>query len=58
MAYQSDERTDAEWYHFDDWLTYPDDIGNEPLPVPAAPLNAYRDSNLVDVNEPEDGGLE
>ena len=55
LAYQSDERIDAEWYHFDDWLTFPEDIGDEPLSVPAAPLKAYQDSNLVDFRKPHDG---
>ena len=58
MAYQADERLDAEWFHFDDWLSYPDDIGNAPLPVPAAPLNDYRESKLVDVQQSEDSGAE
>jgi hypothetical protein len=55
LAYQSDERIDAEWYHFDDWLTFPEDIGDEPLSVSAAPLKAYQDSNLVDFRKPHDG---
>lgn len=58
MAYQADERLDVEWFHFDDWLSYPDDIGNAPLPVPAAPLNDYQESKLVDVQQSEDSDAE